>query len=155
MPQKNSSTLDERTVQAMLAVVGALNNMTDLHRDAEASRRDADVARRDVEAARCDVEAARTEAVLQSTAVLKQVLSTAVTYPDVDIPDKTRPTGSFTTGEADHDAVEAASVTTGGDTPNAPIMSPASDFFLDERDSALARTHNYRTVCTHLHPVHI
>ena len=78
----------------MLAVVGALNNMTDLHRDAEASsrdaeasrrdaeasRRDADVARRDVEAARCDVEAARTEAVLQSTAVLKQVLSTAVTY---------------------------------------------------------------------------
>ena len=147
----------------MLAVVGALNNMTDLHRDAEASRRDAeasrrdaDVARRDVEAARCDVEAARTEAVLQSTAVLKQVLSTAVTYPDVDIPDKTRPTGSFTTGEADHDAAEAASVTTAGGSPNAPIMPPASDFFLDERDSALARTHNYcvhpsaRPICAHL-----
>ena len=49
-------------------------------------------------------------------------------------------------GEPDQDAVEAASVTTGGDSPNAPIMSRASDFSLDERDSVPARTHHY---CMH------
>ena len=59
-------------------------------------------------------------------------------------------------GEPDQDAVEAASVTTAGGSPNAPIMPPASDLFLDERDSALARTHNYcvhpsaRPICAHL-----
>jgi hypothetical protein len=151
---------DDLEAQAVLAAIDAVHTMWGTTSEAEVARRYA--------------EATRKEAVRQGAAVLKQALHTVIAYPNVgrhqqpfrdsdysispesqiDM-DKTHPTG-FTTGEADHDAAEAASVTTSGDTPNAPIMPPASDFFLDERDSALARTHNYcvhpsaRPICAHL-----
>ena len=153
------------TAQAVLAVVGALNNLTDQHeasrRDAEATRRDAEATRRDNEVARRYAEAARKEAVRRGTGVLKQALSTVIAYSNVgedqqlasDLDysittqsqidmnatselDEFRDEGLH---EADQDAADPGALITGD---NAPTLSPASHFFPDEGDNAPAGTHH-------------
>ena len=107
------STSEARKRDTMLAVIGALNKMTDLHRDAEASRRDADVTRRDVE-----------EAVRQGTSVLEQVLSTAedelAAPEEEDAPSTTAAPPATASDEDDADG----SFTTDGNAP-APIKTLA------------------------------
>jgi hypothetical protein len=165
------------TAQAVLAVVGALNNLTDQHeasrRDAEATRRDAEATRRDNEVARRYAEAARKEAVRRGTGVLKQALSTVIAYSNVgedqqlasdrdySITTQSQIDMNATSDldkdphkddphEADQDAMDLGAFFTGN---NAPILSPASDFFPDEGDNAPAGTHH----CLQLsaRPMHI